>query len=123
MGLRSDSLLLTNCGRQPLILDGAPMIGLSDVTGAPLAITATRGVTDVGLENPAATRITLQPGDEAWAGLSWRNTAVDGGGDSVTAESLQVTVRPGVRPVSIALHVDLGTTGRFYVTVWQAGTP
>ena len=121
MGLRSDSLVLTNCGTQAITLNGAATVTLFDADRKALPIMATRGVVDVGMDNPAATAITVRPGDTAWAGLSWRNTNVDGEGAALTAKSLQVRARSDMPPVSVDLHVDLGTTGKFYVTVWQAG--
>lgn len=119
MGQRAVTLDLTNCGDAPYTVYGYPALELLDAEQRPVTVTTLVGP-EGAVPDPGPTELVLQPGHRAVAVLSWRNTVTDGA--AVDAEYLTVAPAPGEEPQTLALYVDLGTTGTVDLTAWQPGT-
>ncbi|MFJ2274995.1 DUF4232 domain-containing protein [Streptomyces sp. NPDC087866] len=120
MGLRVVGIHLENCGAADYRLDGYPALRLLDedrhvVTGVKI-LDGTAAIS-TGIGGDAAPRpVTLHPGESAHATLAWRNTTTEG--DPVNAPYVEVTAKPGAKPVTVTPEFDLGTTGRLGVGPW-----
>ncbi|WP_181449352.1 DUF4232 domain-containing protein, partial [Nonomuraea aridisoli] len=79
MGLRVQSMTLTNCGGQALHLNGYPGVRLLDETGDPLDVRIDEGAQQVttAVRDPGPHPVTLRPGEDAHFALVWRNTYTD----------------------------------------------
>ncbi|MEV5528238.1 DUF4232 domain-containing protein [Streptomyces prunicolor] len=127
LGLRAMTLTLENCGTRAYRVQGHPEIRLLDrdqqhVTGVSV-IHGSGGIATVtGFDDPPDA-VTLAPGERAFAGLLWRNTAT-GFGAADYVPYLTVAVRTGALPVLLSPDggLDLGTTGRLGVGPWRAST-
>ncbi|MEU6341474.1 DUF4232 domain-containing protein [Streptomyces sp. NPDC046977] len=120
MGLRVVGLHLENCSAAPYHLDGYPQLQLFDAAHRPVTgIKIRHGSSgSVGAEFDAPPRpLTLQPGETASSGLTWRNTVTDG--TPVDAPYVRVRARPGADPVMVTPELDLGTTGKLGVSAWH----
>jgi hypothetical protein len=125
MGLRAMTLTLENCGTRAYRVEGYPEVRLLDrdqqhVTGVSV-IHGSGGIATVtGFDDPPDA-VTLAPGERAFAGLLWRNTAT-GFGAADYMPYLTVAVRTGTLPVLLSPDggLDLGTTGRLGVGPWRA---
>lgn len=120
MGLRVVGLHLENCSTAPYHLDGYPQLQILDALHRPVTgISILRGSSgSVGAAFDAPPRpLTLQPGETASSGLTWRNTVTDG--TSVNAPYVRVHARPGASPVVVTPELDLGTTGKLGVSAWR----
>jgi hypothetical protein len=128
MGLRVLTVELTNCGSAPYPVNGYPRVRLLDERHRPLEVSVLHGSASIatvpGFDTPPSA-ITLRPGEQARAGLLWRNGVTDTTADPVTAVHLEAAAAPGEpwRPVPSdgpdGVHIDLGTTGRLGVQAWQ----
>ncbi|MEV5655164.1 DUF4232 domain-containing protein [Streptomyces sp. NPDC052291] len=120
MGLRVVGILLENCGAADYHLDGYPALRLLDEDREPVSGVDLLHGTDkisTGIGGSAAPRpVTLRPGESARATLAWRNTTTEG--DPVNAPYVEVTAKPGTKPVTVTPELDLGTTGRLGVGPW-----
>ncbi|MDT0341825.1 DUF4232 domain-containing protein [Streptomyces litchfieldiae] len=122
MGLRVLSLSLTNCGTAPVEVNGYPVLTLLDEERQPLDIEIVHGSEPIAMiegfdDGPVP--LTLQPGEQASAGLVWRNT-VTGWEPPVNAPFLDIAVAEGEPTRTVALDgaIDLGTTGMLGVSAW-----
>ncbi|GAB2910689.1 DUF4232 domain-containing protein [Streptomyces mayteni] len=126
MGLRAGTIVLDNCGTEPYTVEGYPELTLVDDDGVePLPIEIQHDTTDItaslnGFDEPPRP-VTLEPGESAWAAITWRNTA-DIGGSSLDARFVDVVPAPGEETQRITPDggIDLGTTGRLAVSPWVA---
>lgn len=120
MGARSASLRATNSSSAACHLDGFAAVSLEQA-GRRLDLTS--GTTSS--ERPGAvgraTRVGLAPGDAASAALYWRGYGA--AADTTAEQTLQVTLRPGTRALSLAVgpqRFDLVDGGELRVGNWVA---
>ena len=119
MGLRVLSLKLTNCTGQKQKVKGYPAVKLFDEERQPLPITVTPGAVAMADPDPGAKPLLLGPGESAWAVMSWRNTVLADGSETLTGEYASLAALPGEPAQLQEQRVDLGTTGRVTVTAWH----
>ncbi|THV25954.1 DUF4232 domain-containing protein [Glycomyces paridis] len=112
MGIRAVGITMLNCGEEPIEVNGYPVV---EIPGVELEV---REGSDT-LQDPGATPITVEPGEEVSAGMSWRNLVE--GGESVDATSVDIGYSPE-SPLQTATPpwtIDLGTTRDIEVTAWR----
>ncbi|MFE9119034.1 DUF4232 domain-containing protein [Streptomyces sp. NPDC007172] len=120
MGLRVVGLHLDNCGKRDYAIEGYPRVELLDEDLNPVTgIEILRGSGDITTgagpdEQPRP--LTLRPGEAAQASLVWRNTTESG--TAANVPYVRVRAKAGSAPVTVAPHLDLGTTGRLGVRPW-----
>ncbi|MFB7646490.1 hypothetical protein CG740_18180 [Streptomyces sp. CB01201] len=120
MGLRVVGLHLDNCGKRDYAIEGYPRVELLDDDLNPVTgIAILRGSGDITTgagpdEQPRP--LTLKPGESAQASLVWRNTTESG--TAANIPYVRVRAKAGSAPVTVAPHLDLGTTGRLGVRPW-----
>ncbi|MFJ3232100.1 DUF4232 domain-containing protein [Streptomyces sp. NPDC086787] len=123
MGLRVVSLHLENCGTHAYRLNGRPTLQILDAGHDPVpGVRIVRGediATATGADGTPRP-LTLNPGERAYAVLTWRNTTE--AGNPVNAPYTRVWAKPGARPVVVTPELDLGTTGRLGVGPWKRAT-
>ncbi|MET7332146.1 DUF4232 domain-containing protein [Nonomuraea sp. NPDC005650] len=122
MGLRVQTVTLTNCGGAVRHVKGYPRVRLLDGEGEPLKVTIDRGARQVttAIRDPGPKAVTVRPGRSARFTLAWRNTY---GGTTLppaVGATLVVTAGPDRRRVSG--HFDLGATNLLGVTAWEPAT-
>jgi hypothetical protein len=133
MGLRVVNLDLTNCGEDPVTVEGYPDLRVLDADGETLPVWighGSSGIADVPeFDNPPEP-VILRPGDTALSGIMWKNTN-DARAEPMVGSQLEIKPAPGwrwqdVKPGSTAdiepLHIDLGTTGQLGVRAWTTLT-
>ncbi len=115
-GLHVRGLRLENCGTRDYALDGYPLLEPLDkdrslVEGVQI-LHGSGGVSTSapGFDEPARP-LVLKPGESAISGLMWRSAA-----GRVTY--VRVRAQRGADPVTLTLHLDLGTTGKLAVRAW-----
>ncbi|MFG1958016.1 DUF4232 domain-containing protein [Nonomuraea sp. NPDC049028] len=115
MGLRVQTVTLTNCGNKVRSVHGYPRVRLLDKAGEPLDIEIDRGARQVttAVKDPGSRILSLRPGRSARFTLVWRNTY--GGTDHPPALGTTLVVG-GHR---VPGNFDLGSTGRLGVTAWE----
>ncbi|MEV7181925.1 DUF4232 domain-containing protein [Kitasatospora sp. NPDC093679] len=123
MGLRAVGLHLENCGSGTVDLNGYPELQVVDEEHRPVgSVQILHGgnavSTGTGTDDPPGP-VTLAPGEQAHAGLVWRNTVESVTGESVNAPYLRVRAKAGADPVTVIPELDLGTTGRLAVGAWR----
>lgn len=124
MGLRVLSLELLNCGTRPYTVNGYPFLRVLDEDRAPLDVDVSHGASSIatieGFDPPAAP-VTLQPGEMAVAGLTWRNTVTE---VKPAANGSYLDILPSGRESAddaeqtLPVVLDLGTTGKLGVSAW-----
>ncbi|WP_129842267.1 DUF4232 domain-containing protein [Streptomyces sp. RFCAC02] len=125
MGLRAGNLDVTNCGDEPVTLNGYPELTVLDADGEPLDIEVTHRGADVatveGFDDPPAD-VTIAPGERARAGLLWRNTYTDTTRDPDLGVTVLVVPAAGASEQSVTPDggIDLGSTGLLAVSPWRA---
>lgn len=121
MGLRVVGLHLENCGSRTYSLEGYPVLQLLDAEHQPVdgieILRGTDGIPMAGGDDGPPRPVTLRPGESAVSGLAWRNTTEFG--EAVTVPYVRVRAEAGSDPVTVAPHLDLGTTGRLGVRAWR----
>lgn len=130
MGLRVVNLDLTNCGEDPVTIEGYPSLRVLDADGAELDVRigqGSSGIADVPeFDNPPVP-VILRPGDEALSGIMWKNTNDDPSVEPLVGAQLEIRpargwdwqdVKPGTTAGIETLHIDLGTTGALGVRAW-----
>lgn len=134
MGLRVSSLRMTNCGTQPYTVEGYPVVVLLDDERQPFDVQVLHGAEPItnndgyctasGQFDDGAQPVTLAPGQEAVAGIVWRNLTTDELDLLVAAPYLSVAPTAGVVSQELAADgvIDLGTTGRLGVSAWRPST-
>ncbi|MFD5827310.1 DUF4232 domain-containing protein [Lentzea sp. NPDC060358] len=126
-GLRVLSVEVTNCGAEPLQLNGYPQVSLFDRDYLPLDVEVVDGARGVsimpGFSDPPQP-ITVLPGETAATEFVWHNwkTTLD---PSQVADHVELATSPGAtRQPLVALpplgniHLDFGTTGKLGVRAW-----
>ncbi|MGW6918413.1 DUF4232 domain-containing protein [Kitasatospora sp. NPDC054939] len=122
MGLRATTVRLTNCGTEPLTLDGYPAVRVLDGEHRPLDIAVgrgTSGITVLPSFDPGVKRFTLKPGATARFGLVWRNTVAASDKVPDDGRYLEITPATGAARHEVPLWLDLGTTGKLGVSAWE----
>jgi len=119
MGLRVVGLKLINCSTRRQRVRGYPAINLFDAKRKPLPIKVKPGAVAMADPDPGPRSLVLEPGKTAVAVLSWRNTVLADGTDTLTGEYASLAALPGEPARRQRLHVDAGTTKRVAVTAWQ----
>ncbi|WP_170231992.1 DUF4232 domain-containing protein [Saccharothrix saharensis] len=131
-GLRVLTLELTNCGTEPLRLDGYPSVTVLDGDRRPVTIAVGRGsfgISAVAAFDAEPQPVTVPPGGSAVTGLLWRNTHTDTSAPPVVGEHLELAVATGeptrvFTPVAPSgggpITIDLGSTGKLGVRPWTA---
>ncbi|MFD4670544.1 DUF4232 domain-containing protein [Lentzea sp. NPDC058450] len=128
MGLRLMSVEVTNCGTEPLQLNGYPQVKVLDAERAQLDVAILEGSGGIatldGFDTPPQP-ITVPPGESAKSAFVWRNThaSVD---PPLVGEHVDIAAAPGgtwqplvaTSPQSTVL-IDLGSTGRLGVRAWH----
>jgi hypothetical protein len=118
LGLRIVGLRLTNCGTEPQRVKGYPVVELFDADHQRLPITVEPGAVAMADPDPGTKSLLLKPGESAFSTLSWRNTVLADGSETLTGEYARLAAGPGEPAHQEVLHVDPGTTGRVAVTAW-----
>nr|WP_277611336.1 DUF4232 domain-containing protein [Streptomyces scabichelini] len=117
MGLRATSLHLTNCGSQPYELNGYPSIQVLDEAGDPLTGVRTVEGTDqvpMAPQDPGPERLTLAPGQTAYASLYWRT-------HYEKATLLRVAPEKGRAATTVRAedYLDIGPENILGTTAWK----
>lgn len=120
MGLRVVGLHLDNCGKRDYAVDGYPLLELLDDDLDPVdgieILDGSGGITTGAGPDEPPRPVTLEPGESATASLVWRNTTE--AGTAVNVPHVRVRAKAGADPVTVAPHLDLGTTGKLGVRPW-----
>ncbi|GAA2212545.1 hypothetical protein GCM10009850_080070 [Nonomuraea monospora] len=115
MGLRVQTVILTNCGDEVRSVHGYPRVRVLDEAGEPLDLEIDKGAQRVttAVKDFGPATVSLRPGQSARFALVWRNTY----GGTTQAPQLGTTLVVGGHRVPG--HFDLGSTGRLGVTAWE----
>ncbi len=131
-GLRVLTLVMENCGTVPLTVEGYPRVRLFDEDGAPVTVAVRRGAGEIAtlpaFDAPPA-EVTLRPGEQAHAGMVWRNLVTDATVNATTAHRLRASAGGGkpwqdvplVLPDGTPVTIDLGDTGELGTQPWVRG--
>jgi hypothetical protein len=131
MGQRSMDITLTNCGPTTYWVAGYPELTLLDEDRQPFAVEVLHGsepittnggyCTPTGRFDDGPQVVTLAPGQQAAAGIVWRNLTTGEFDLLVNAPYLTIAPTPGEAPQELAMAgvMDLGTTGRVGVSAWR----
>ncbi|MGW3364035.1 DUF4232 domain-containing protein [Streptosporangium canum] len=127
LGLRVQTVVLTNCGHRVRKVGGYPSVRLLDEDGDPLKVKIDPGARRVttAVKDPGPKPLAVRPGRSARFSLVWRNTYDDTSRPPAVGATVIVTTGPGGSERRISGLVDLGSTGRLGVTAWEevpAGT-
>ncbi|QKW09912.1 DUF4232 domain-containing protein [Streptomyces sp. NA04227] len=121
MGLRVVGLHLDNCGTRDYTVEGYPLLELLDDKLEPVEgveiLDGSREITTGAGEDKEPGRVTLRPGESATSSLVWRNTTEFG--TPVNVPHVRVRAKTGADPVTLTVHLDLGTTGKLGVKTWE----
>ena len=127
MGLRLMSVEVTNCGSEPLELNGYPQVKLFDAQHEQLDVAILDGSGGIAaLEgfDDAPQPITVPPGESAKSAFVWRNTHASVDPPQV-GKFVDMAAAPGGtwQPLVATtpegrILVDLGSTGRLGVRAW-----
>lgn len=115
-GLHIRGLRLENCGTRDYSLDGYPLLEPLDtdrslVEGVQILHGSGGIILPGGEFDEPAHPLVLKPGESAFSSLLWRSAA-----GRVTY--VRVRAQPGADPVTLTLHLDIGTTGKLAVRAW-----
>jgi len=120
LGLRAVTVSVVNCGNEARTVVGYPGVRVLGADGEPYDVTVHLGASvTTAIDDPAPSRITLEPGARAESVLAWRNTVTSVTEPAVRGTALEVTPTKGAGPQSVAVVVDLGNTGKLDVTAWR----
>ncbi|MEV4245663.1 DUF4232 domain-containing protein [Streptosporangium canum] len=127
LGLRVQTVVLTNCGHRVRKVGGYPGVRLLDEDGDPLKVKIDPGARRVttAVKDPGPKPLAVRPGRSARFSLVWRNTYDDTSRPPAVGATVIVTAGPGGSERRISGLIDLGSTGRLGVTAWEevpAGT-
>ncbi|MEW1847454.1 DUF4232 domain-containing protein [Nonomuraea angiospora] len=119
MGLRVQTVTLTNCGDTVRRVKGYPHVRLLDGDGEPLKVKIDRGARRVttAVEDPGPKAVTVRPGRSAAFTVAWRNTYGGTTHPPAVGATLVVTTDSGRQDVSG--RFDLGSTNLLGVTAWE----
>lgn len=128
MGLRVMSVEVTNCGSEPVELNGYPQVKVLDAQHGQLDVAileGSGGIAAIEGFDDAPQPITVPPGESARSAFLWRNThaSVD---PPLVGKHVDIAATPGdgwqpLVPASQqgSIHIDLGSTGRIGVQAWH----
>ncbi|WP_344828033.1 DUF4232 domain-containing protein [Actinocorallia longicatena] len=122
MGLRVIGVRLRNCGTEPYRVNGYPGLRLRDAEGTALKVDighGSGGVSRVESLGHPPRPLVLGPGESATAGIIWRNLVTDATVTATLVTSLDVVPVPDTPAQTVAVHIDLGNTGRIGVSAWR----
>lgn len=122
MGFRAVVVTLTNCGDAPYAVSGYPRIEVLDADGTDLQVTVEHEPADP-TGATGAPDLVLEPGDDAVAALSWRNTVLPDGSDPQEGAYVSVIPSAGEQVQTLPMLVDIGTTGQVAITPWRCRPP
>ncbi|MFI6742861.1 DUF4232 domain-containing protein [Nonomuraea sp. NPDC050451] len=122
MGLRVQTVTLTNCGDTVRQVKGYPRVRLLDEDGEPLEVKIDRGARRVttAIQDPGPKAVTVRPGRSAAFTLAWRNTY--GGTTHPPAVGATLVVTTGSGRQRVSGLFDLGSTNLLGVTAWTPVT-
>ncbi|WP_232789844.1 DUF4232 domain-containing protein [Streptomyces jeddahensis] len=118
MGLRAQTVTLTNCGEQPFLLNGYPSVRVLDENGTVMdGVKTVQGTDSIPMAPPDAPEpapLTLDPGESAQTNLVWRMGAG-------TGMFLRIAPAAGDDPATVRLteHLDIGPEGELGTTAWH----
>ncbi|WP_345376722.1 DUF4232 domain-containing protein [Frondihabitans cladoniiphilus] len=117
LGNRAMTLVLTNRGAKPCVVDGYPDVAFAGTDSGAVAATITDGSSYVA-HDPGAKPITIAPGSTADSVLGW-------GAGAPGATAVTVLVAPYAGAVRSPLNVTTGITDQntVDVTAWATPTP
>lgn len=126
-GLRVMSVRVTNCGSEPLQLNGYPQVKVLDAQHGQLDIAVLEGsggIAAVEGFDDAPQPITVLPGETAKSAFVWRNTHASAD-PPLVGKHVDIAAVPGDawRPLvatspESGILIDLGSTGRIGVRAW-----
>ncbi|MDX8047955.1 DUF4232 domain-containing protein [Lentzea sp. BCCO 10_0798] len=128
MGLRMMSVEVTNCGSEPLELNGYPQVKVLDAQHEQLDVAileGSGGIAAIEGFDDAPQPITVAPGESAKSAFLWRNThaSVD---PPLVGKHVDIAAAAGdtwqpLVPTSQqgSILIDLGSTGRIGVQAWH----
>ncbi|GAB3112911.1 hypothetical protein GCM10027160_15590 [Streptomyces calidiresistens] len=128
MGLRVMGLRLVNCGDTPRRIEGYPGVTLLDEDAEALDVEVVNGSGDIafveGFDDPPVP-FDLEPGEQASAGLMWRNTVTHVDDFRYPAPYLTVSPIPGEEAQLVVPDgdIDTGSTGIAGVSAWKPFPP
>ncbi|MET9230562.1 DUF4232 domain-containing protein [Lentzea sp. NPDC003310] len=127
MGLRLMAIEVTNCGTEPLQLNGYPRVKLLDADRQQLDVAILEGSGGIaaieGFDDPPQP-ITVAPGDSAKSAFLWRNTHASVDPPQLARHADVAAVPDGAweplvaSPQEGSIYIDLGSTGRLGVRAW-----
>jgi hypothetical protein len=122
MGLRVQTVTLTNCGDTVRQVKGYPRVRLLDEDGEPLEVKIDRGARRVttAIKDPGPKAVTVRPGRSAAFTLAWRNTYGGTTRPPTAGATLVVTTGSGRQRINGLF--DLGSTNLLGVTAWKPVT-
>lgn len=119
---------VTNCGTEPLRLNGYPQVQLMDEQRRPVDVAilpGSGGIAAIEGFDDAPQPITVAPGESAKSAFLWRNTHASEE-PPVLAEHVDIAAVPdgvwhplGASPQQGTIRIDLGSTGRMGVRAWH----
>ncbi|MER5179313.1 DUF4232 domain-containing protein [Streptomyces sp. NPDC002896] len=118
MGLRAQTVTLTNCGEQPYRLNGYPSVRVLDESGKVMSgVQTVQGTDSIPMappDDPEPGPLTLDPGESAQAGLVWRMGAGAG-------TYLRIAPTAGDDPVTVRMTdpLDIGPEQQLGTTAWH----
>lgn len=124
MGLRVMGLRLVNCGDAPRRIEGCPGVTLLDEDAEALDVEVVNGSGGIafveGFDDPPVL-FDLEPGEQASAGLMWRNTVTHVDDFRYPAPYLTVSPMPGEDAQLVIPDggIDTGSTGIAGVSSWK----
>lgn len=128
MGLRLMSVEVTNCGSEPLELNGYPQVKVLDAQHEQLDVAVLEGsggIAAVDGFDAAPQPITVPPGESAKSAFLWRNTHASEEpplvGKHVDIAAVAGDTWQPLVPTSQqgSISIDLGSTGRIGVQAWH----
>ncbi|GLY49573.1 hypothetical protein Lesp01_32290 [Lentzea sp. NBRC 102530] len=126
-GLRLMVVEVTNCGTEPVQINGYPQVQVLDAGRARLDVAILEGSGGIaaidGFDTPPQP-ITVAPGESAKSAFVWRNTHASAD-PPLVGRHVDIATAPGgawqplvaTSPQSAVL-IDLGSTGRLGVRAW-----
>jgi hypothetical protein len=122
MGLRVQTMTLTNCGRKARQVNGYPRVEVLDEDGERLSVELDRGARRVttAVKDSGDKELTVRRGRSVRFDLVWRNTYDDTSEPPRTGVTVIVTTgRSSEHRFSMNSPLDLGSTRLLGITAWE----
>ena len=116
LGHRALGIQLRNCSREPIAIDGYPVVRVLDAQRKAFPVRIEHGSSYMG-RDPGPKRITLAPGKRLVSLISWSATVTDG--KKADGEFVTIQPAPGHPPTTFGVWLDLGTTAEVSVIAWS----